>query len=105
MHYDSRRMYRKHAVGETVTETGEVVPTYAVDGPYSLAFRPGSAQRTAGPEGYTYEASVSYIIAHMATAFRPGDILTEDPHGNVERYKVEVVKSYPTEQQLYARAL
>lgn len=103
--FDMRRYYRKHAVGETVSATGAVTAEYAVDGPYKIAFRPGGRARTQGESGYTAEQTVMYCIADGLHIFEPGDILTSDPLGQLEQWKIETVKDFPTEQTFYARGL
>ena len=103
--HDIRRYYRKHTTGEVVSDTGDVVPTYKVDGPYALAFRPGGESRTLGEQGYTRESTQYFVIADGVHCFEPGDILTSDKAGNNALYQVQIVKDWPTEQTMYVRGL
>ena len=103
--YDIRRMYRKHASGEEVSDTGAVMATYTIDGPYSIAVRPGGKSRTLGEQGYTLETTQFMLIADGVSVFEEGDVLTNDPMGTEEVFKVETVKTWPTEQVMYVRGL
>ena len=103
--HDIRRYYRKHATGEAVSNTGSVTETYTVDGPYSLAFRPGGKTRTYGEQGYTFETETYFVIADGCSNFQPGDILTSDSKGGNELYRIETVKTWPSEQTMYVRGL
>ncbi len=103
--HDIRRCYRKHISGEEISETGVVTPIYKVDGPYALAFRPGGAVRTHGDAGYTYEQTMYFVIADGCFCFEPGDILTSDSKGKDGLYKVDTVKTFPTEQTMYVKGL
>lgn len=101
--YDIRTYYRKHQNGETVTASGAVIPTHTMDGPYKVAFRPGGRSKGLTEGGYSFDASQFYVIADACRAWEPGDIMTDDPAGENELYKVDVVKTFPTEQQMYVR--
>ena len=103
--HDIRRYYRKHATGTVVSDSGAVRESYTVDGPYSLAFRPGGESRTFGEQGYTHETENYLVIADGCKNFHAGDILTGDAQGNDELFKVDVVKNWPTEQTMYVRGL
>ena len=100
--YDIRSYYRKHQSGETVTDSGEVIPTFTTDGPYQLAFRSGGESRTLGETGYTSESEIYFVIADGVTVFKAGDILTD---GTTDLYRCAVVKNWPTEQTMYVRAI
>ena len=103
--FDVRSYYRKHQDGESVSVSGDVTPTFSMDGPFKIAFRPGGASRTIGEGGYSFEGAQFYCIVDGCKSFTPGDILTSDSQGNDELYRVELVKTFPTEQQLYVRGL
>lgn len=105
INYDIRTCWRKHAVGEDVSDTGVVTPRYKVDGPYRLAFRSGQASRTRGEQGYTVEGTQYLVIADGVHIFEPGDILTSDRAGRDERYKVSTVRDWPSEQTMYVGAI
>lgn len=111
MNHDIRSYYRKYQTGETVLD-GIVTPTYAVEGPYRLAFRngpggkrAGNGQRSIGEEGYTDAMETYYVIAHNIHCFKSLDILCSDDKGETELYRVETAKDYPTEQQLWVRRI
>ena len=103
--HDIRRMFRRYSVGETVSATGDVTETYAVDGPYNLAFRPGGDARVLTEGGYSKASESYFVIADGCDCFQPGDVLTTDSHGNDARYAVQTVKTFPTEQTMYVRGL
>lgn len=99
--YDNRMIYRKHQVGETVTD-GIAEPTWQTDGPYLVAFRPGKQMITPSEQGYDVSQTVYYCIAPDTEAFCSGDILTD---GQNDLYIIQELKTFPTEQTFYARAL
>lgn len=103
--HDIRTYYRKHATGEVVSDTGVVTPRYKVDGPYRLAFRSGQASKTRGEQGFTVEGTQYLVIADGVHIFEPGDILTSDRAGRDERYKVSIVRDWPSEQTMYVGAI
>ena len=100
--YDIRSYYRKHQVGEETDREGRTEPTYQVTGPHPIAFRPGQQTKTLTEQGYAVDQTVYYCIADGCDFFESGDILTD---GNADLYKVISVKTFPTEQTFYARAL
>lgn len=100
--YDNRTYYRKHQVGEEVDVAGNVTPIYETDGPYVIAFRPGSASRIQTEQGYSYDQEVYFCICDGVNCFEAGDVLTD---GENDLYKLFSVKSFPTDQTFYVRAL
>jgi len=101
LNYDIRAYYRKHQTG-TEVEDGVVTPTYTTDGPYNIAFRPGSRVRTLTEQGYTEAMTSHYCIADGVHVFDPGDILTD---GTDDLYVIESVQDFPTEQTFYVRSV
>ena len=101
LNYDIRSYYRKHQVGETVND-GIVSPIYETDGPYDIAFRPGSRSRQLTEQGYSEASTVYYCIADGIDCIQPGDILTD---GAEDLYSVSEVSTYPTEQTFYVRGI
>jgi len=99
--YDNRMVYRKHQVGETITD-GIAEPNWETDGPYLVAFRPGKQMRQNTEEGYSETATVYYCIAPDTEVFSSGDILTD---GTNDLYEIRELKDFPTEQQFYVRAV
>jgi len=100
LNYDIRSYYRKHQTGEEV-EDGIVTPTYSTDGPYSIAFRPGSNSRFLTEQGYTEASTTYFCIADGVDCFKSGDILTD---GSDDLYILSDVKTFPTEQTFYVRS-
>lgn len=99
LNYDIRSYYRKHQTGEE-TEDGIVTPTYSVDGPFSIAFRPGSMSRELTEQGLSDGSTLFFCIADGVRCFEPKDILTD---GENDLYAVISVKTWPTEQTFYVR--
>lgn len=102
LNYDIRTYYRKHQTGENEDDVGNVVPVYATDGPYAIAFRPGAEIRTQTEQGYAVDQTQYLCIADGISCIEVGDVLTD---GDADLYKVQSVKTYPTEQLFYVRAL
>lgn len=103
--HDIRSYYRKHATGEVVSDTGDVTETFKVDGPYSLAFRPGGDARMLTESGYSNAVETYFVIADGCDCFTAGDVLTKDKAGLYPEYRVQTVKTFPTEQTFYVRGV
>lgn len=100
--FDIRSYFRKHQIGEEVDDEGRTEPLFDINGPFPIAFRPGQEARTITEQGYAYDQTVYYCIADGCDCFVAGDILTD---GVNDLYRIEAVKTFPTEQTFYARAI
>ncbi len=98
--YDWRDYYRKHQTGTEEDDSGNVTPIYETEGPYTLAFRPGSDNEIITEQGYSVDQSIYLVIADGCDCFRSRDILTD---GSEDLYEVLNVKTFPTEQLMYVR--
>ena len=102
LYCEERRLYLKHQIGEEEAENGIVTPTYETSGPYRLSFTPGSQGRTLTEQGQSYHETTYFVIADGLRCFQPGDVLTD---GTSDLFVIQTVKTFPTEQTMYVRAL